>query len=519
MMRDPAVARALGLPFAALEGFLFPDTYAFARGVSARTIAEAMVERFREEYARAEATRGAGVAFDDGRGGDLRLHRREGDRAAGRAAADLLRVPQPAPARHEAADRPDGDVRDDAADRALVEEHHARGPARAPPLQHLHDRRACPPGPSPTPGAAALRAALAPSECRGPLLRVPQRRQPRLLPGPRAATTPPSGSGRSSSSAAAPRGAEPPCAVPPSRGPAAPRGAPRSAARLLAPYAPSRTAFARRRGQRDARHHADGMGLSDRRDAGPAGVLRAALGGHRSRTTSTSSAQNPKVTRTAFQRLYDMILVARQDRVHRQQEEAHPLPLLRRPATIGGKDAIFGLDVPLMKLVNVFKSAAQGYGTEKRVLLLHGPVGSSKSTIARLLKKGLEEYSQDARGRALHLRLGRRARRRPTARAPGADAVPDARGAAAPHPARVARRRSSRELAPPERRLHDPGSTASSAPSAASSSSELMTRVRRRLGQGDRARARAPPRPLARRTASASAPSSPRTRRTRTPPS
>src|SRR5690606_22951212 len=64
----------------------------------------------------------------------------------------------------------------------------------------------------------------------------------------------------------------------------------------------------------------------------------------------------------------------------------------------GGKDAIFGLDVPLMKLVNVFKSAAHGYGTERRVILLHGPVGSSKSTIARLLKKGLEAYSKTPEG-------------------------------------------------------------------------------------------------------------------------
>src|SRR5947207_12749641 len=51
-----------------------------------------------------------------------------------------------------------------------------------------------------------------------------------------------------------------------------------------------------------------------------------------------------------------------------------------------------------MHLVNTFKSAAKGYGTEKRVLLLHGPVGSSKSTIARLLKKGLEEYSRTDAG-------------------------------------------------------------------------------------------------------------------------
>jgi serine protein kinase len=54
---------------------------------------------------------------------------------------------------------------------------------------------------------------------------------------------------------------------------------------------------------------------------------------------------------------------------------------------------VFGLDGPLWTLVNAFKSAAQGYGIEKLVLLLHGPVGSSKSTIARLLKKGLERYS------------------------------------------------------------------------------------------------------------------------------
>src|SRR6185437_8794643 len=43
--------------------------------------------------------------------------------------------------------------------------------------------------------------------------------------------------------------------------------------------------------------------------------------------------------------------------------------------------------------------AAQGYGTERRILLLHGPVGSSKSTIARLLKKGLENYSKSDVGK------------------------------------------------------------------------------------------------------------------------
>ena len=64
----------------------------------------------------------------------------------------------------------------------------------------------------------------------------------------------------------------------------------------------------------------------------------------------------------------------------------------------GGKDAIFGLDVHLNKLVNVFQAGAQRYGPEKRVILLHGPVGSAKSTIARLLKKGLERYSKTDEG-------------------------------------------------------------------------------------------------------------------------
>ena len=64
----------------------------------------------------------------------------------------------------------------------------------------------------------------------------------------------------------------------------------------------------------------------------------------------------------------------------------------------GGADAVFGLERPLMHLVNVFKSASRHYGTERRILLLHGPVGSAKSTIVRLLKKGLEAYSRTPEG-------------------------------------------------------------------------------------------------------------------------
>jgi serine protein kinase len=102
---------------------------------------------------------------------------------------------------------------------------------------------------------------------------------------------------------------------------------------------------------------------------------------------------HPETTRTAYQRLYDMILSHGTEEGYEQKEKITRFKFFTDFAAQHG-DAIYGLDRPLMHLVNSFKSAAKGYGTERRVLLLHGPVGSSKSTIARLLKKGLEAYSK-----------------------------------------------------------------------------------------------------------------------------
>ncbi|MFH1223856.1 MAG: serine protein kinase [Pseudomonadota bacterium] len=103
--------------------------------------------------------------------------------------------------------------------------------------------------------------------------------------------------------------------------------------------------------------------------------------------------KKPEVARNAFQRIYDMIasygfeeFVDSKKTITRYnffKDEDH-----------NGVDAVYGLELPLMKLVDIFKAAAKGYGPEKRVLLLHGPVGSAKSTVARLLKEGLEKYSK-----------------------------------------------------------------------------------------------------------------------------
>ncbi len=105
----------------------------------------------------------------------------------------------------------------------------------------------------------------------------------------------------------------------------------------------------------------------------------------------------PAATRTAFQRLYDMILSHGTEDIYENKDKLTRYKFFTEFATRHA-DGIYGLDRPLMQLVNTFKSAALGYGTERRVILLHGPVGSAKSTIARLLKRGLEEYSRTDAG-------------------------------------------------------------------------------------------------------------------------
>jgi len=107
--------------------------------------------------------------------------------------------------------------------------------------------------------------------------------------------------------------------------------------------------------------------------------------------------QHPEVTRKSHQRLYDMVLGYGTYTVEEGKEQLTRYRFFDDPDR-NGEDGIFGLTKPLMALVSVFKSAALRYGAEKRVLLLHGPVGSSKSTIARLLKRGLEKYSRTEAG-------------------------------------------------------------------------------------------------------------------------
>lgn len=108
--------------------------------------------------------------------------------------------------------------------------------------------------------------------------------------------------------------------------------------------------------------------------------------------------RHPEVTRNAFERVYDMIVGRGTEEYLDSKKKIVRYRFFSEACA--GRDAIYGLDIPLQRLVHILKAAAQGYGPEKRVILLHGPVGSSKSTIVRLLKKGLEAYSRTDEGAA-----------------------------------------------------------------------------------------------------------------------
>lgn len=101
----------------------------------------------------------------------------------------------------------------------------------------------------------------------------------------------------------------------------------------------------------------------------------------------------PKLARNAFQYVYDMIMDKGTSQFERYRKTYTRYHFFSDPET-----PIFGLEETIEGLVDFIHGAAGQYGTERRVLLLHGPVGSSKSTIARRIKRGLEDYSRSEVG-------------------------------------------------------------------------------------------------------------------------
>ena len=106
--------------------------------------------------------------------------------------------------------------------------------------------------------------------------------------------------------------------------------------------------------------------------------------------------QRPALARNAWQRLLDMI-ESHGCVPSKERGGARHWNLFDDPFD-SGRDAIYGLDATLDEFVMTIRAGARGLGPERRVLLLHGPVGAAKSTIARILKRGLEHYSRTDEG-------------------------------------------------------------------------------------------------------------------------
>jgi serine protein kinase len=95
-------------------------------------------------------------------------------------------------------------------------------------------------------------------------------------------------------------------------------------------------------------------------------------------------ADRPTIAASAHQRIYDMIRAAGATSGAHVGETSH---------SFFSAD-LFGLDLPLDRIVRYFETAAQGHETRRRILLLWGPPGGAKSSIAALLKRGLESWSR-----------------------------------------------------------------------------------------------------------------------------
>ncbi len=113
-------------------------------------------------------------------------------------------------------------------------------------------------------------------------------------------------------------------------------------------------------------------------------------------------AKNPKLARTSYERMHDMLMeYGTRKYIHFKEEMTHynffDDPIFK------GKNALFGLDKNLMQLTNFYKAAAERRGHERRILLLVGPVASGKSTVLDLLKGGYENYSKTDKGKLYSL--------------------------------------------------------------------------------------------------------------------
>lgn len=95
-----------------------------------------------------------------------------------------------------------------------------------------------------------------------------------------------------------------------------------------------------------------------------------------------------KLAQSAPGRIYDMVMCKGTTEVPEHEKLPHYEDMVRYNFFT---NEIFGIEEPLHDLVRFFRAGANRTETGKRILILVGPVSSGKSTIATVLRRGLEQ--------------------------------------------------------------------------------------------------------------------------------
>src|ERR687884_1091880 len=101
--------------------------------------------------------------------------------------------------------------------------------------------------------------------------------------------------------------------------------------------------------------------------------------------------QNPRLAQLSHARINDMIHAAGVEKLNEGTRD-------ETPRYNFFAHELFGIEEPIARIVEYFKSAAQRLEVRKRILLLMGPVGGGKSTIVTMLKRGLEDWTRTEQG-------------------------------------------------------------------------------------------------------------------------